>query len=189
VARSRSRDRTRRLFEKLSPWKRKRSPPAQFGRLPSSATIPAIIIARPPNAAPPSSTVTRNEIPAIRYRSDSALLSATGGRKYLRTTTGLLRRRCRRRWRVGAARRPPGPSSPAKAGDPVFQRRLDKIEKPRRTGSPQEPVIGLAEGETRWRGWQPRWRRRRSVRSPLSPTPRPPSCRQSSSVLQIRRRR
>src|SRR5258705_10656870 len=25
------------------------------------------------------------------------------------------------------------------------------MEKPRRTGYPQEPVIGLAEGETRWR--------------------------------------
>src|SRR5471030_1856815 len=28
----------------------------------------------------------------------------------------------------------------------------DEIDKPRRTGYPLEPVIGLAEGETRWRG-------------------------------------
>jgi hypothetical protein len=27
----------------------------------------------------------------------------------------------------------------------------DRAEKPRRVGYPQEPVIGLAEGETRWR--------------------------------------
>src|ERR1700687_3787351 len=33
---------------------------------------------------------------------------------------------------------------PRKAGDPVFQRRLRSIEKPRRTGSPLEPVTGLA---------------------------------------------
>jgi hypothetical protein len=63
----------------------------QFARLPSSAAIATIIIARPPKAAPPSSNVNRNEIPAIRFSSDSALLSASGGRKYLRTTTGFVR--------------------------------------------------------------------------------------------------
>jgi hypothetical protein len=62
----------------------------QFARLPSSATIATIIMVRPPNAAPPSSTVTRNEIPTIRYRSGPAPLSASDGRKYLRATTGFV---------------------------------------------------------------------------------------------------
>jgi len=44
------------------------------------------------------------------------------------------------------------PSSPAKAGDPVLQRRLDSNQRRGVLDAPTEPVIGLAEGETRWRG-------------------------------------
>jgi len=36
-------------------------------------------------------------------------------------------------------------------GDPVFRGANDGIENSRCTGYPPEPVIGLAEGETRWR--------------------------------------
>jgi hypothetical protein len=43
-------------------------------------------------------------------------------------------------------------SSPAKAGDPVFQRRQRwNREAAGYWIPPLEPVIGLAEGETRWR--------------------------------------
>jgi hypothetical protein len=43
-------------------------------------------------------------------------------------------------------------SSPGSTGDPVFRGTSDGIDKPQRTGYPQEHVIGLAAGETRWRG-------------------------------------
>src|SRR6476469_4203491 len=46
----------------------------------------------------------------------------------------------------------PPPSSPAKAGDPVFQRRMMESRSRSVLDTPLEPVIGLTEGETRWQG-------------------------------------
>ena len=44
------------------------------------------------------------------------------------------------------------PSSSAKADDPVPDETQVRYALPVFTGCPPEPVIGLAEGETRWRG-------------------------------------
>src|SRR5258706_7516539 len=46
----------------------------------------------------------------------------------------------------------PRPSSSAKADDPVFRNASDGIESRGVLDTPLEPVIGLAKGETRWRG-------------------------------------
>jgi len=46
----------------------------------------------------------------------------------------------------------PKPSAPAKAGDPVSRSVGDRARSRGVTGSPLEPVIGLAEGETRLAG-------------------------------------
>jgi hypothetical protein len=43
-------------------------------------------------------------------------------------------------------------SSSAKADDPVFTNVSDKSQDLGVLDAPLEPVIGLAEGETRWRG-------------------------------------
>src|SRR6266704_6883958 len=46
---------------------------------------------------------------------------------------------------------PPRGHRPARPGDPVFQSTNDKAQRRRVLDTPLEPVIGLAEGETRWR--------------------------------------
>src|SRR3978361_523434 len=47
---------------------------------------------------------------------------------------------------------PPPLSSPAKADDPVFRNGRDLQNRHGILDAPPEPVVGLAEGETRWRG-------------------------------------
>src|SRR6202451_4686256 len=47
-------------------------------------------------------------------------------------------------------------SSSAKADDPVFQGSRDGIARCGGPDTPLEPVIGLAKGETRWRGYDSR---------------------------------
>jgi hypothetical protein len=48
-----------------------------------------------------------------------------------------------------------GRHRPRQAGDPVFQSACDQSRGRSVLDTPLEPVIGLAEGETRWRGMTP----------------------------------
>ncbi len=78
---------------------------------------------------------------------------------------------------------PPRGHRPARPGDPVFQSANDKAQRRCVLDTPLEPVIGLAEGETRWRSMTAYYRAAQGVttnptsshppsRHPETPPPR-----------------